>query len=439
MYFLQQLKNQLTQGFHLNFQWAVWEWPAEQEAAAKAVEEKPKTPDEIKAGFKWVWEQAIKLSGKMDDTSAKLQDWADMLTWKWGEKTLEGKEWSDMLEWGKLEWDLSTRKDVLVWWDGEPSLEDISMESERVRMQVERLRSGTPDEQKLAHFIQIEDAVTSKLNPSDAEDVLKAMEEFRSSGEFSSLSPDEVKKKFAEIKNSITSQKLKDLQDTISQNAWDVEAAKNTVKDSNASPAMKLLANILLWSNRANTYNQSVLQWGGWWWSNWSGGWEALSPSNGKQSTKYTSSPFEKSANWVTLCSKTARLNLGKMWVDSPFQGDSARASYQMYGNGGDTGFPQWAEWKKVADVYLDASAKNAKYGHRVAAFEDKGSWFILDPYYSIPVPGKGGEKYNNQIGVPAEDYLNHMCEIKWRKYWWAQYPMWGWGWKASRETAPSV
>ncbi len=38
-----------------------------------------------------------------------------------------------------------------------------------------------------------------------------------------------------------------------------------------------------------------------------------------------------------------------------------------------------------VADFYLDASSANAQYGHRVAAFQREGQWYVLDPYYSIP------------------------------------------------------
>jgi hypothetical protein len=98
-----------------------------------------------------------------------------------------------------------------------------------------------------------------------------------------------------------------------------------------------------------------------------------------------------------------------------------------MYGKSWDTSFPTWSSGDQFADVYLDASPKNAQYGHRAAAFKDWDAWFILDPYYTIPVPGKSGETYNKQIGVPAEDYLNHMCETKWRKFWWAQFPSWGW------------
>jgi hypothetical protein len=38
-----------------------------------------------------------------------------------------------------------------------------------------------------------------------------------------------------------------------------------------------------------------------------------------------------------------------------------------------------------VADVYLDArSEKNKDYGHRVAAFQKEGQWYVLDPYYSM-------------------------------------------------------
>lgn len=83
-----------------------------------------------------------------------------------------------------------------------------------------------------------------------------------------------------------------------------------------------------------------------------------------------------------------------------------------MYGKTGDTGFPTANSEAKFADVYLDASPKNAKYGHRAAAFQEGGKWFILDPYYEIP-----GQS-NRLAPIPAEKYLNHMCGSKGRKFW---------------------
>lgn len=128
------------------------------------------------------------------------------------------------------------------------------------------------------------------------------------------------------------------------------------------------------------------------------------------------SAPVEKSDSWTTLCSRTARLNLSRLWVEWNInRGSSARESFNMYGWDISSFPPNWDTDALVADFYLDASSKNAEYWHRVAAFKDKWSWYILDPYYDIV------KWVDNRLPVPAETYISVM-ESKGRKMWWAHY-----------------
>lgn len=128
------------------------------------------------------------------------------------------------------------------------------------------------------------------------------------------------------------------------------------------------------------------------------------------------SSPVERSESWTTLCSKTARLNLSRLWVEWDInRWTSAKESFGMY-NWDISQFPPIEDtWAVVADFYLDASAKNAEYGHRVAAFKDGGQWYILDPYYNIV------KWVDNRKPISAEIYISVMS-AKWRNMWWAHY-----------------
>ncbi len=124
--------------------------------------------------------------------------------------------------------------------------------------------------------------------------------------------------------------------------------------------------------------------------------------------------------DWYTTpqCSMVARQNLQKFWVDSVNRWASARASFEMYPTDKITAFPP-AAWStaKVADFFLEASEKNAQYGHRVAAYQTWGQWFVCDPYY--------GDNINSVArrteAIPAEKYIQYM-ESKGRKFWWAAY-----------------
>ncbi|NVP17658.1 hypothetical protein HUU51_02980 [Candidatus Gracilibacteria bacterium] len=123
--------------------------------------------------------------------------------------------------------------------------------------------------------------------------------------------------------------------------------------------------------------------------------------------------PAERSESGTTLCSRTARLNLSKLGVDSPSTGGSARAAYENLNSPKDI-FPPTNSDAKVADVYLDArSDKNRQYGHRVAAFKgENGQWFVLDPYYSM--------FGNTREPIPAEHYVRTVGDKQ--KVWGAHY-----------------
>lgn len=124
--------------------------------------------------------------------------------------------------------------------------------------------------------------------------------------------------------------------------------------------------------------------------------------------------PAERSESGTTLCSRTARKNLERLWVDSPSTWWSAREAYTNLWSPKDA-FPPSESDAKVADFYLDASAKNKQYGHRVAAFKwESWQWFVLDPYYSI-------WNTRSRMPIPAETYVSEM-RSKWHATWWAKY-----------------
>jgi hypothetical protein len=117
-------------------------------------------------------------------------------------------------------------------------------------------------------------------------------------------------------------------------------------------------------------------------------------------------------------CSMVARQNLEAFWLTSINRWASAKASFEMYPSNKITSFPP-AAWSdaKVADFYLDASEKNAEYGHRVAAYESGGQWYVLDAYYQTPGYS------DTRAPIKAEDYIAMMeSKTPARKFWWAAY-----------------
>jgi len=123
--------------------------------------------------------------------------------------------------------------------------------------------------------------------------------------------------------------------------------------------------------------------------------------------------------NWekMTWCSETARINLENLGIRNIKQWSSAKKSFDMYAPSEISPVTlQWNSNAKVADIYLEASKKNAEFGHRVAAFQKDGKWYVLDPYYAMP------GMWKTQQPIPLELYKSTMEWTFWRKFWWAHY-----------------
>lgn len=122
----------------------------------------------------------------------------------------------------------------------------------------------------------------------------------------------------------------------------------------------------------------------------------------------------EKSDNWTTLCSRTARKNLTKFWVENPAWWSSAKNSFNRIPTENKKSIQSLMDDPKinVIDVYLDASEKNKEYWHRAVAVRESNGWKIFDPYYSVA----------NWINwVSANKYIDHMIgdeSVKKRKMW---------------------
>jgi len=169
--------------------------------------------------------------------------------------------------------------------------------------------------------------------------------------------------------------------------------------NSERTRALQMLNTIAIWGiiSEWNIYDQSI--------------WNI--PDN------FVSSKAERNpSTQVTLCSKTARINLSRLWVQNVHQWSSAKKSFDKYPWDMIQAFPpKNSTDAKVADFYLDASLKNKQYGHRAACFKIDGKWFVLDPYYKIPW------YTNDRTGpIPAETYIDHMQNKLGRRIWWAAY-----------------
>lgn len=119
------------------------------------------------------------------------------------------------------------------------------------------------------------------------------------------------------------------------------------------------------------------------------------------------SAPSYKSSRWITLCSRTARENLSKLWISNPKQWASAKDSFNMY-SWEPVDFPPKDPNAKLVDLYCDASPKNKIYWHRSVWVKINWEWFVLDPYYW----------WGSRNPMPAEKYVS-MMQWKWRNFWW--------------------
>jgi len=128
--------------------------------------------------------------------------------------------------------------------------------------------------------------------------------------------------------------------------------------------------------------------------------------------------PVERSESGTTLCSKTAWLNLQKLWVTGHPRLGSANKSMEAYGSNISTTYPP-SGWQDalVWDFYLGwkwGSENFQKYGHRVAGFQKDGQWYILDPYYKI-------NWVNTRQPIAIEDYSANIAR-QWKNFKWVKY-----------------
>lgn len=97
------------------------------------------------------------------------------------------------------------------------------------------------------------------------------------------------------------------------------------------------------------------------------------------------SSPIEISDSWTTLCSKTARLNLEKLWIEV-HQWASAFDSMRMYDEQELSSIQHIPADANVIDIFSAAlNPNNHSYWHRSAAYKMNWEWFVLDPYTRFP------------------------------------------------------
>lgn len=111
--------------------------------------------------------------------------------------------------------------------------------------------------------------------------------------------------------------------------------------------------------------------------------------------------PMEKI--WkMTYCSRTARKNLYRLWVDEKLVpvGPSAIASMKMYWNKEN----YWQKLDKlpqnvnVLDLFIDSLSE---YEHRAAAFLANNWWFVWDPYSKLK-----SNKDDTTLPIPMDEYL---------------------------------
>lgn len=145
------------------------------------------------------------------------------------------------------------------------------------------------------------------------------------------------------------------------------------------------------------------------------------------------SAPFERSSNWVTLCSKTAQKNALDFWIvlERGNAYDASPRANSRYTEGVDslsiTNMWQKYETKRANNSWKDIPSETLKqqspernfaelytsskssYGHRSVAFRAKdGKWYVLDPYTF------GNKDINPK---PLDGYLTRVTIKKARLY----------------------
>jgi len=110
----------------------------------------------------------------------------------------------------------------------------------------------------------------------------------------------------------------------------------------------------------------------------------------------------------MTYCSRTARKNLYRLWVDRRLvpAWESAKASMDMYSNTKRFNNINYVnniwnlpEWANVLDLFIDSSSK---YEHRAAAYKSGSEWYVLDPYTKLKSNYKDPTK-----PIPMNEYIS--------------------------------
>lgn len=242
------------------------------------------------------------------------------------------------------------------------------------------------------------------FNPEEAQRFTDALEELRQREWFDELTPEQLQAEIDNILNRITNELWEAAETELAE-------VEREIQDPSTTPERRReLEWQRTWLNDRVTFHR------------WNPDWQQLPTPERDSSWRYRSFPAETNPEtWTTLCSRTARLNLWRMWVPNAAWWRSAREAFNSYWWWADRSFPSVNSDAQVADIYLDASPRNAQYGHRAAAFRDGWQWFVLDPYFRIPWQS------DRRAAIPAETYLNHMCGTLWRNFWWAHFPPTSW------------
>lgn len=124
---------------------------------------------------------------------------------------------------------------------------------------------------------------------------------------------------------------------------------------------------------------------------------ESISTNNNVASfSKYIDSlPAEKKWN-MTYCSRTARKNLYRLWIDRKDvpHWPSALDSMKLYTTDRYDDISEIPSDSNVVDLFIDTKSR---YEHRAAAYLKWWEWFVLDPYF-----------WNNSTSpIPISKYLS--------------------------------
>ena len=124
---------------------------------------------------------------------------------------------------------------------------------------------------------------------------------------------------------------------------------------------------------------------------------------------------YIRKKNWKnqSYCSRTAKNNIEKLLrklnISKPVKQWDARDAFNQYRGTPKESFPPKNPKAKIVDLYLDASAANARYWHRSVWVKINWAWYVLDPYYLN----------RSTAPIPANKYMSHMTWTLKKRFWW--------------------